>query len=171
MEQELNVLEYDNTKVTFTGKTNNIATSDELEASPIYQDKMGTAYSKARAISKAINITGISLILTAAAIKTGSLIANAYILNPPSLSNNHYAVTEHVFTYEFTVSNPNKYTMNYFLEINNNKVIMGDCSEPKEYTGSYESIKKGDELHFYVTFTNSVDYVKTIDSFKTTVEE
>ena len=55
--------------------------------------------------------------------------------------------------------------------INNNKVIMGDCSEPKEYTGSYESIKKGDELHFYVTFTNSVDYVKTIDSFKTTVEE
>ena len=169
MEQELNVLEYDNAKVTFTGKTDNTATSDELEASAIYQ--MGTAYSRSKKLSRAISATGISLLLTAAAIRTGSLIANAYILNPPSLNNNHYAVTEHVFTYEFTVSNPNKYTMNYFLEINNNKVIMGDCSEPKEYTGSYESIKKGDELHFYVTFTNSVDYVKTIDSFKTTVEE
>ena len=43
-------------------------------------------------------------------------------------------------------------------------------SEEKEYTGSYENIKKGDELHFYVSFTNNVDYVKTIDSFKTTVE-
>ena len=72
MEQELNVLEYDNAKVTFTGKTDNIATSDELEAAPVFQDKMGTAYSRARAITKAINITGISLLLTAAAIKTGS---------------------------------------------------------------------------------------------------
>ena len=171
MEQELNVLEYDNAKVTFTGKTDTIATSDELEASPIYQDKMGTAYSRARAISKAINITGISLLLTAAAIKTGSLIANAYILNPPSLSANHYTVSEHVFNYEFTVSNPGKYTINYFLEINDNKVIMGDCSIEKTYSGSYEGLKKGDELHFYVKFTNGVDYTKIIDNYKYTVEE
>ena len=108
MEQELNVLEYDNAKVTFTGKTDNTATSDELEASAIYQDKMGTADSRSKKLSRAISATGISLLLTAAAIRTGSLIANAYILNPPSLSNNHYAVTEHVFTYEFTVSNRNK---------------------------------------------------------------
>ena len=171
MEQELNVLEYDNAKVTFTGKTNNIATSDELEASAIYQDKMGTAYSRSKALSRAISATGISLLLTAAAIKTGSLIANAYILNPPSLSNTNYAVTEHVFTYEFTISNPGKYTINYFLEINNNKMIIGDCSEEKEYTGSYEGLKQGDELHFYVRFTNDVDYIKVIDSYKTTVEE
>ena len=170
MEQELNVLEYDNAKVTFTGKTDNIATSDELEASAIYQDKMGTAYSRSKKLSRAISATGISLLLTAAAIRTGSLIANAYILNPPSISVKPYTVTEHVFNYEFTVSNKGKYTINYFLEINNNKVIIGDCSEEKEYTGSYENIEKGDELHFYVSFTNNVDYVKTIDSFKTTVE-
>lgn len=171
MEQELNVLEYDNAKVTFTGKTDNIATSDELEASAIYQDKMGTAYSRSKNIARAISATGISLLLTAAAIKTGSLIANAYILNPPSLSKTNYAVTEHVFSYEFTVSNPNNYTMNYFLEINNNKVIVGDCSEEKEYTGTYEGLKNGDELYFYVRFTNGVDYIKTIDSYKITVEE
>ena len=171
MEQELNVLEYDNAKVTFTGKTDNIATSDELEAAPVFQDKMGTAYSRARAITKAINITGISLLLTAAAIKTGSLIANAYILNPPSISASSYTVTEHVFNYEFTISNPGKYTVNYFLEINNNKVITGDCSEEKTYTGSYEGLTKGDKLHFYVQFTNEVDYTKTIDNYKYTVEE
>ena len=171
MEQELNVLEYDNAKVTFTGQTDNIATSDELEASPIYQDKMGTAYSRAKAISKAINVAGISLLLTAAAIKTGSLIANAYILNPPSISAPHYAVTEHVFNYEFTVSNPSNYTINYFLEINTNKVITGDCSEERTYNGSYGGLKTGDELHFYIEFTNGVDYTKTIDNYKYTVEE
>lgn len=171
MEQELNVLEYDNAKVTFTGQADNIATSDELEAAPVYQDKMGTAYSKAKAISKAINVAGISLLLTAAAIKTGSLIANAYILNPPSISVPHYAVTEHVFNYEFTVSNPGNYTINYFLEINASKVITGDCSEEKTYNGSYEGINKGDELHFYIEFTNGVDYTKTIDNYKYTVEE
>lgn len=171
MEQELNVLEYDNTKVTFTGQTDNIATSDELEVSPIYQDKMGTAYSRAKAISKAINVAGISLLLTAAAIKTGSLIANAYILNPPSISAPHYAVTEHVFNYEFTVSNKGKYTINYFLEINARKVITGDCSEERTYSGSYEGLKTGDELHFCIEFTNGVDYTKTIDNYKYTVEE
>ena len=51
--------------------SNNIATSDELEAAPIYQDKMGTAYSKSKHITRAFNVAGISLILTAAAIKTG----------------------------------------------------------------------------------------------------
>lgn len=171
MEQELNVLEYDNAKVTFTGKTDNIATSDELEATPLYQDKMGTAYSKAKGISRALNIAGISLLLTAAAIKTGSLIANAYILNPPSVSANHYTVTDHVFNYEFTISNPGKYTVNYFFEINSRKVIMGDCSQDKTYTGTYEGIEKGDELHFYIEFTNGVDYTKTIDNYKYVMEE
>lgn len=171
MEQELNVLEYDNAKVTFTGQTNNIATSDELEASPVYQDKMGTAYSRSKKLSRAISATGISLLLTAAAIRTGSLIANAYILNPPSISAPHYAVTEHVFNYEFTVSNPSKYTINYFLEINANKVITGDCSEERTYNGSYEGVNKGDELHFYIQFTNGVDYTKIIENYKYTVEE
>ena len=171
MEQELNALEYDNTKVTYTGKTDNIATSDELEASAIYQDKMGTAYSRSKTIARAISATGISLLLTAAAIKTGSLIANAYILNPPSLSKTQYVLNDHTFSYEFTVSNPGKYTVNYFLEINNNKVIVGDCSEEKEYVGTYENLKTGDELHFYIRFTNDVDYIKVIDSYKTTVEE
>ena len=109
--------------------------------------------------------------MTAAAIRTGSLIANAYILNPPSISAPHYAVTEHVFNYEFTISNPSNYTINYFLEINTNKVITGDCSEERTYNGSYEGLKTGDELHFYIEFTNGVDYTKTIDNYKYTVEE
>ncbi len=173
MEQELNVLEYDNAKVTFTGKTDNIATSDELEASAIYQDKMGTAYSRSKKLSRAISATGISLLLTAAAIRTGSLIANAFILNPPSISEKTpYSITEHVFNYKFTVTNSNQYQVTYFLEINSNKVIVGDCSEERTYTGSYEGINTGDKYRFYIQFTNNVDYLKTLfDSKEQIMEE
>ena len=85
MANELNELTYNNTPITFTGKTDNIATSDEAKAPLLYQETMGTAYSRSKAVSRVFNFAGISLILTAAAIKTGSLISNVYILNPPSV--------------------------------------------------------------------------------------
>lgn len=171
MEGEFNNLLVNNTPITFTGKTDNTATSDELTASPIYQDKMGTAYSRGKAISKAINFAGISLLLTAAAIKTGSLISNAYILNPPSVSNSSYVYEGHVFTYNFTISNKGEYEITYFLYVNDTEVLKEDCSNEQEYTGSYDQINKGDKCHFYIEFTNGIDYKKTISNYEFIAEE
>ena len=171
MENEINTLTYENTKVTFTGKANNIETSDELTAAPLYQDKMGTTYSKSKAVIRVFNFTGISLILTAAAIKTGTLIANAYVLNPPSLSNVNYVVEGNKFSASFTVSNPRNYATNYYLYINDIEVLNGDCSEEKEYTVNYDKLKVNDKCRFYVEFTNSVDYKQKIESHTFTVEE
>ena len=171
MDNELNSLSYNNADITFTGKTNNIETSDELTAAPLYQDKMGTAYSKGKAVVRAFNFAGISLILTAAAIKTGSLIANAYVLNPPSISNATYSVANKTFNATFSVSNPGEYLVNYYLYINNIETIKGECSEAKEYVVSYEGLSVNDKGHFYIEFTNEVDYKKTIESYSFTVEE
>ena len=171
MENEFNTLVYENTKVTFTGKTDNIATSDELTAAPLYQDKMGTNYSQSKMVVRVFNITGISLILTAAAIKTGSLIANAYVLNPPSVSNAIYRVKDKTFNASFTISNPNNYVINYYLYINNIEVLTEECTEEKEYTVNYDKLKINDKGRFYIEFTNEVDYKKTIDSYKFVVEE
>ena len=170
MENELNTLTYDNTKVTFTGQTNNIATSDELYASPIYQDKMGTAYSRSKMILKAFNFTGISLILTAAAIKTGSFISNAYVLNPPSISEASYEVKDQTFNFKFTVSNPNKYDISYCLYVNEQQVLKENCSEPKTYQGKFDGLKIGDAGRFFIEFTNRVDYKKAIAKYTFTVE-
>ena len=172
MANELNELTYNNTPITFTGKTDNIATSDETKAPLLYQDTMGTAYSKSKAVSRAFNFAGISLILTAAAIKTGSLISNVYILNPPSVGTPVYTLNGNSFTAEFTVSNPGDYKMTYYLFLNDNKeaTIVGDCSEEKEYLISYDELTTGDEGHFYIEFTNSVDYKKTLDSYTFKVE-
>ena len=173
MANELNDLSYNNLNISFSPDPNNIATSDELEASAIYQQKMGTNYSRGKNAVRAINFAGISLILTAAAIKTGSLISNVYVLNPPSLSNISYQLNEHVFVANFVVSNPGKYVINYYLSMNDNKepVFEGDCSESREYLVSYDGLNQGDKCHFYVVFTNSVDYQKTIESYKFNVEE
>ena len=173
MANELNELTYNNTPITFTGKTENIATSDETKAPLLYQDKMGTVYSRRKAVRRAFNFAGISLILTAVAIKTGSLISNVYILNPPTVSATYYSLTGSSFTASFTISNSNKYKMTYYLYINENEepTLVDDCTESKEYLVTYEELNVGDEGHFYIEFTNSVDYVKTIESYNFIVEE
>ena len=172
MANELNELTFNNTLITFTGKTDNIATSDETSASFLYQDKMGTVYSRSKAVKRAFNFAGISLILTAVAIKTGSLISNVYILNPPSVSTPIYTVNGNTFSASFTVSNSSKYQMTYFLFINNSSeaALAEDCTEEKEYLISYDKLNMGDEGHFYIEFTNSVDYKKTIESYTFKVE-
>ena len=173
MANKLNELTYNNMPITFTGKTDNIATSDETKAPLLYQDKMGTAYSKSKAVNRAINFAGISLILTAVAIKTGSLISNVYILNPPSISETTYVVEGTTFTASFTVSNSSKYKMTYYLYLNESEepTLVDDFTEEKEYLISYDKLNKGDEGHFYIEFTNSVDYKKTIESYDFVVEE
>ena len=173
MANELNELTYNNMPITFTGKTDNIATSDETQAPLLYQDKMGTAYSRSKAVSRAIIFAGISLILTAVAIKTGSLISNVYILNPPTVKETVYSLESHTFTASFTISNSSNYKMTYYLYLNGNDepTLVDDCTESKEYLISYDGLTRGDEGHFYIEFTNSVDYVKTLESYNFVVEE
>lgn len=171
MTNEINELTYNNTPITFTGQTNNIATSDETTASAIYQEKMGTNYSRSKGVVKAFNFAGISLILTAAAIKTGSLISNAYILNPPAIKETNYRLEMHTFKADFTVSNVGEYILTYYLYINDQEVIKEDCSEEKAYVFTYDNLKKTDKGHFYIEFSNGVDYKKTISSYDFKVEE
>ena len=63
--------------------------------------------------------------------------------------------------------------MTYYLYINENKepTSVDDCTESKEYLISYDELVKGDKGHFYIEFTNSVDYKKTIESYNFFVEE
>ena len=171
MANELNELTFNNTPITFTGKTDNIATSDETQASAIYQDKMGTVYSRSKSVARAFNFAGISLILTAAAIKTGSLISNVYILNPPSISETNYRLEGHTFKADFTVSNINKYQLTYYFLINNKEVVKEDCSEEETYEFIYENLSLNDKCHFYIEFSNGIDYRKTISTYDFKVEE
>ena len=162
MEGEFNNLDINNTNITFSVATNNIATSDEATADPIYQRQMGTLYSKSKKVSKGITIVGISIAFTAIAVSTGSVLRNIFVATPPTVSSPVVEFIDDKISYSFTISNPMNYKTFYYLEINNIKVVEETCQESTDYTGEYSPVAVGDKCKFYVTFTNSIDYRKTI---------
>lgn len=156
MNEELNNLSFNNTNITFTGQTNNTATSDELEASLLYQDKMGTNYSRSKMVVRAFNFVGISLILTAAAIKTGNIVSNAFARKVPTVSSQSYSVQGEAFSASFTISNPGKYEVYCYLTVNNEEVLREDCSEEKTYNVEYSHLQANDDCNFYIEYNSSV---------------
>ena len=163
---ELNNFDVNNTKTTFSVNTNNIETSDELTADPIYQNKMGTNYSKAKWASRIIKFTGVALILTAAAIATGNFVTNGFVLNPPSVSAAKVSIEEETLNYRFVIKNAKKYKTYMVIVLNGSNVLKEDVSESKTYDGTYPGISDTDSGRFYIQFTNSFDYVKTIFEYK-----
>ncbi len=170
MEGEFNNLNINNTPITFTGKTDNTATSDELSAALMYQDKMGTNYSKGKKVARIVSATGIALILTAAAIKTGDLISNAFIVNQPTLEASTFTVSEGVFSYSFTITNKGKYAVYYYIDVDKVNKVKEDCSEPNTYEGTFSEISEGQTGKFYIEFTNKIDYKKTLKTITFTTE-
>ena len=162
MDGEFNNLSYNNTNITFSNTTNNIATSDETSADPVYIRQMGTNYSRSKKVSRAITITGLTLTFTALAVAGGSVVRNIFVPNPPTVVNPNVVCAEGELTYSFTIENKLKYKTTYYLDINGENVLKEECSEPKEYNGTYSPIEAGSRCKFYVSFTNSLDYFKTI---------
>ena len=158
MEGEFNNLTFDNTKTVDISKVDNIKTSDELTAALMYQDKMGTEYSKRKSAAKVVSATGIALIATAASIRTGTLISNAFVVNPPTTKISVCEVVDNTFHITFDISNKLSYKVQYYILINNEIKISEECSEPKTYDVIYKDFSESDSGTFYIEFSNRVDY-------------
>lgn len=171
MEGEFNNLAINNAPITFTNNTNNIATSDELSAPLLYQDTLGTKHSRAaKKVTKAAIATGIALLVTTAAIKTGSIVSNAFVLNAPTVTESSFAFEEGVFHYSFIIANKGNYQIKYYISINDEVKFSAECSEETTYSGSYDEIEPGERGSFYVEFTNGVDYKKRIKTVRFTTK-
>ena len=162
MNGEFNDLTYNNTKVTFTNATNNTELSDELSAALMYQDKMGTQYSKRKRASRLVTATGIAILVTAASIASRTLISNAFILNPPKVKMEVCEIVDNQFHYSFTITNKGEYKIYYSISVDNVEKLKKDCSTPSTYEGYFSDIEEGQKGLFLIEFTNSVDYKKTI---------
>ena len=162
MDGEFNNFNINNTNITFSVATNNIETSDETTADPIYQRQMGTVHSCGKKVAKAVTITGIALTFTAATISGGKVLSNAFVTNPPTVSSPTFVVEEDTLHYSFVIKNDENYKTAYFIELNGEEVFNEQCTEAKEYLGTYSPVEKNSRVKFYVKFTNSFDYYKTI---------
>ena len=171
MEGEFNDYLINNTPITFTGSTNNIATSDELSAPLLYQDTLGTKYSKqGKRVARFVGATGIALLVTAAAVRTGSVLTNGFVLNAPVVENGSFLFEEGEFKYEFTIANKGNYEIKCFITINGVTKFSDDCSEEKTYSGTFNEIQDGERGNFYVEFSNKVDYKKKIKNVRFTTK-
>ena len=167
MEGEFNNLVTNNTNITFSTSVDNTKTSDELSASPIYQTNMGTNYSRAKKITRALTLTGIAIV----AVSTGSVLTNIYITNPPSVVESSFVaeVKDDTFYYTFEIKNPRNYRVYSLFLVNGKEKINFECSIETTYEGDYAGLVDGDKCEFYIRFTNKVDYTRTIKSYKYTV--
>lgn len=169
MEGEFNNLAFNNSKITFNPNPDNKALSDELNAPIMYQESMGTNYSRQKAMKRASKIavgTGIIILSVAASIQAGSFINNGFVLNPPQVKDDTYEVKENVFYYQFTINNKRNYKVNYYFSINSKNTDKIDCSEERTYQGEFKEFKEDDQCMFYVEFTNRYDYTKTLKRVK-----
>ena len=162
MDGEFNNFNINNTNITFSVATNNIQTSDELSADPIYQRQMGTNYSRGKKVGKAITIVGISIAFTATAVSAGGVLRNLFVPSPPEVKNPTYVVADGVLSYSFTLNNKLGYKTHYELSKGGTLLLSEDCSEPKDYVVEYSPVSEGEVYKFTIEFTNSFDYRKTI---------
>ena len=162
MDGEFNNLDVNNTNITFSVATDNIKTSDETSADPIYQRQMGTAHSRGKMVASAVTITGIALTFTAVAIAGGSVLSNVFVPNPPTVESPVITLEDETLHYSFTIKNKNNYVTTYYISLDGKEVYSQSCREAKSYSGTYSPIPKNTKVKFFVQFTNSLDYYKTI---------
>ena len=171
MEGEFNKLETNNTGTTFNNKPNNLETSDELKAPLMYQENInGTVYARKKRATKIAVYAGITLLVTAASIASGSIISNAFILNPPKVSEATYHVEDEVFNYHFKIDNAGEYLITYEISIGKRTLVKEDCSESGEYSGTFNENKDlmldNYIAVFNIKFTNRFDYTKQLTKIK-----
>ena len=171
MEGEFNNLSTNNIGTTFDSKPNNIATSDELSADPIYVRKMGTAYSAGKWTKRVAVTAGFVVTMTAAAIMSGSVVKNIYVANPPTVKEAiiSFSNEEYVLHYSFRVEkNSQKYPITFAVYEDGDKTpfYKVDCSTVDKYEGYVDGFEEGHLYEYKLSFTNRFDYVGTIKQGK-----
>lgn len=167
MDNEFNDLSTDNIQTTFTLDTENTATSDELEADPVYTNKMGTAYSIGKGISKAVAAAGITLSVSAG----GILMMNSFV-SPPAISETRFEASaeDDSFLYSFTIKNDKSYKATFDVKDEEDKIVFTlDVTKPDKYEGKVENLGYQKSYSYSIYYNNGIDVtsVLTDGTFKT----
>ena len=165
MASEINQLQYENTKVTFTNSTNNTETSDELKADPLYYRKLGTAYSTGKMVKRSIIVIGIAVTASSGAILTGNLISNSFV-RTPEISNILVEAGDLAteIKFSFTIGkNDNNYDVLFTL-----RDLLGEAvfTYRQKDVDTYDGVITGLEAHttynYKISFTNNMDLIREI---------
>ena len=152
MDSEYNDLTTDNTATSFDNSPDNLATSDELSASSVYTDKMGTAYSIGKGLSRAVTVVGLTISLGA----TGFSFVNTFATNVPEVTERHFVQSQKddSLDYGFTITNKDNYPITFHVQVEGETFFSLDVSKEQSYKGSVTDLGYDKEV------TYSIYYVK-----------
>ena len=167
MDGELNNLSTNNTEVTFTNNTNNLATSDELSADPLYYRQMGTAYSAGKWVKGIVIGVSITLTVSGGVVLANTLFSNSFV-KAPSVESFVIKANEDPTKLDFSFSikkNEKKYTILLTLKNYKNESIYSyRAKEVKDYSATITDLTPDTTYNYKIVYTNDIDLVKDIKS-------
>ena len=161
-EHEINQFDIDNTR-TKSLDVDNLKTDNFNYDEESYLDIRD--YSKVnRRIVKATKVVGITLTITAAALLTGTVVANVYLGKLPKLENLEYVVDGNNINYEFDIINKGRMyiTLEVYDEQKNNLFTL-DVTKEDKYQGTIDELLYETNYIFKIVSTNKFDYKKNLD--------
>lgn len=163
MDGEFNNLSYNNTGTSFSANVNNIQTSDELSADPIYTRKMGTSYSISKGVAKAVVAAGITVTAVGGGMGIYSLFSNSFV-TLPTVSDNPIAVstTDDSLSYDFEVDNDSGEKFDFYVYVKDNLVFSLDIHESGKYQGTIPNLGYDVSGHYEFLYSNGVDYTHAV---------
>ena len=162
MDDEYNNLNTENTKTTFSNNTDNLGTSDELNAAAIYSVDKDTQYARAKRLRAVIIAVGASLLLVGTAIG----FHNAFIADPPKVVNFAFTPSESSdsISYSFSVVNIRKYKVTLIVTIPEQEDFTLDVSSQEDYSGTLSNLGYNKTIKYKIDFFNRIDYKQTLVS-------
>lgn len=166
MSDERNDIPFDNTKVTFDNTPNNIETSDELNADPLYYRQMGTAYSTGKKVKKALIGVGIAVTATGGIMLSVNLINNSFLIEPTVENINVASTKPNEISFSFKISkNEQKLTVIFTLSnFKNENVFTYRAVENRDYESVVSNLNSNTAYNYKIQFTNNVDLLKEVSS-------
>ncbi len=160
MDNELNSLDTDNLATSFDNSPDNLATSDELQASENYVTKQGTAFSIAKGVSRALVVTGITVSVSAGGYM---LLSNSMVSSPPSVADTSFVVSPTLdsLSYFFTITNDKEYKTTFEILEKKEILFSLDVTKADAYSGTAENLGYGKTLVYQITYVAN-DYTGTL---------
>lgn len=165
MSDELNNTKTENTKTTFTNTPNNVQTSDELKADPLYYRQMGTAYSIGKGVKVAVIATGTLLTIGGGTLLAFSLINNTVIKAPEITDVVVKSNSSTTIDYSFKIkSNDNKYDVVFVLtDVTDMGVYSYKANKIDTYEGQIRDLKENTKYNYKIAFTNNSDLYRVVE--------
>lgn len=165
MSDELNNLNTENTKTTFTNTPNNVETSDELKADPLYYRQLGTAYSIGKGVKAALIATGTLLTIGGGTLLAFSFLNGSVIKAPEVIDIKVESHSPTTIDYSFRIkANDNKYDVVFVLtDIDDSGIYKFKANEINFYEGQIKDLKDNTKYNYKIAFTNNSDLYRVIE--------